>query len=436
MLRDIDRRTLHVAVPAIVTNITVPLLGLVDMTIVGHMGEAAYIGAIAVGTMTFNMIYWVFYFLRMGTGGMTAQCCGRDDLRGATFMAERSLAVALAVGAALIALQAPLRTLSMTVMHPAPAIRAYAETYFNICVWGAPAVLGLYGLTGWYIGMQDTRVPMAVSITQNIVNIVLSILFVYAMGMKVEGVAYGTVIAQYAGFLLSLTMMRARYGMLARYVSAAALRDRAAMARFFSVNRDIFIRTLFIVGVNVAFTAVGARRGALILAANTVLMQFFTLYSYVMDGFAYAGEAVGGMCFGARDGAALAETRQRLFRYGAILTVVYTAVYAAGGGLFVRLLTDDAAVIGTALTYVPWAAAIPVAGMAAFLYDGLYAGMTATRPMLLSTCTAAVAFAAVTAILSPALDNHALWLALIVFLAVRGLVLHVLHPRAERHVNR
>lgn len=417
-----DRDILDIAIPSIVSNITVPLLGLVDVTIVGHMGNAAYIAAIAVGSMIFNVIYWIFGFLRMGTSGMTSQAYGRQRLDEAVDLLVRALAVGVGIGLAFVAGQSVLKWAALELMQPTADIAVFTSTYFDICIWGAPAVLGLYSLTGWYIGMQNTRLPMLVSIFQNVVNIAASLVFVYLFGMKVEGVAFGTLTAQYAGFLAALLSLRKRYREVLVHVSLRALRDAAAMMRFFTVNRDIFLRTLFLVAVNLFFTAAGAKQGAVVLSVNTLLFQLFTLYSYVMDGFAYAGEAIGGKYFGARNQAAFDDTVSRLFRWGLALTLFYTFLYLVAGEPFLRLLTDEPEVVDCSKEYILWAVAIPLAGMGAFYWDGLYIGMTATRGMLSSTFTGATVFFAVYFSLFPLLGNHALWLALILYLVSRGVV--------------
>ena len=426
-----DKDILAIAVPSIVSNITVPLLGLVDVTIVGHMGSAAYIGAIAVGSMIFNVIYWVFGFLRMGTSGMTSQAYGARDWQGLSRLLVRALTVGIGVGMLFIVLQSFIRHGALALMHPTPDIRLYAAAYFNVCVWGAPAMLGLYGLTGWFIGMQNTRLPMMVAIFQNVVNIVASLSFVYIGGMKVEGVALGTLTAQWSGFLLAVLMLRLRYRRLWVYMRLGALKDRAAMSRFFTVNRDIFLRTLFLVAVNLFFTSAGARQGAVILAVNTLLFQLFTLFSYVMDGFAYAGEAVGGKYYGAHDGEAFQLTKRHLFAWAVGMTVVYTCVYHWGGESFLHLLTNNDGVVKASLAYLPWAVYIPMAGFAAFVWDGLYIGMTATRGMLISSVVSAVAFFAVYLSCSNIMGNHALWLALLVYLAMRGIVQTIIAPKVS-----
>ena len=421
-MKHIDRQILNIALPSIVSNITVPLLGLVDVAIVGHMGDAVYIGAIAVGSMIFNVIYWIFGFLRMGTSGMTSQSFGRRDLPEVVRLLLRSLAVGLAVAVMIILFRRPLLSLALAVVSPSPDIAAYVRIYFGICVWGAPAMLCLYGMTGWFIGMQNTRIPMFISIMQNVVNIVASLSLVYACGMKVDGVALGTLIAQYAGLFAALVFLIIGYRRLRNHYSSSGLFAFQAMRSFFSVNRDIFIRTLFIVAVNLFFLSAGASHGTVVLAVNTLLMQLFTLFSYVMDGFAYAGEALCGRYYGARNVQMFRSTVRRLFMWGVILAAVYTVVYMSGGSAFLSLLTDDSTVIASSAAYFPWAVAIPAAGMAAFVWDGVFIGVTATRGMMLSSIFAALLFFVIYMSLRAVWGNHALWFAFIVYLASRGIV--------------
>ena len=418
-----DRKILSIALPSIVSNITVPLLGIVDMAISGHLGNAVYIGAVAVGSMIFNVIYWLFGFLRMGTSGMTSQALGRRDLTGVATILVRSICVALCVAAAILLFQHPLSVAALWLVGATPDISAEALRYFHICVWGAPAILCLYSLTGWYIGMQNTRLPMFVSVIQNVVNIVASYVFVFLVGMKVEGIALGTLVAQYAGLAISLALWASKYGRrMMRRVEWGLVAERVALCRFFTVNRDIFLRTLCLVAVNFSFLSIGAAQGAVMLAVNTLLMQLFTLYSYVMDGFAYAGEAMCGRLFGAGNADGFRHVVHRLFVWGIGLSAAYTLVYAIGGSSFLTLLTDNAIVVAASADYLPWAVAVPFAGMAAFILDGVFIGATATRPMLLSTAAAAVAFFTIYALLNKLLGNHALWLSFVTFLVVRGVV--------------
>lgn len=430
-MKPVDRQILHIALPSIVSNITVPLLGLVDVSIVGHLGSPAYIGAIAVGGLLFNIIYWIFGFLRMGTSGMTSQAYGRQDSAEVMRLLVRAVGLGLAISMALLALQGPIVHAAFLFIHPTDEVRQLATLYFGICIWGAPAMLGLYGLTGWYIGMQDSRVPMLVAITQNVVNIVASLSFVCWGGMKVEGVALGTLVAQWAGFLMGMALWRRRYGHLCRHGWRGVWR-REAMARFFGVNRDIFLRTLCLVAVTLFFTSAGAGQGEIVLAVNTLLMQLFTLFSYIMDGFAYAGEALSGRYIGARDPEAFRQTVRRLFAWGAGMAVLFTTLYALGGNAFLGLLTDEREVIAAAGTYFGWALAIPAAGVAAFVWDGVFIGATATRGMLVAMAVAALCFFALYYGLRGTMGNHALWLAFVTYLLARGLVQTVLARGVHR----
>lgn len=435
-----DRQILSIALPSIVSNITVPLLGLVDTTIVGHLGSATYIGAIAVGGMLFNIIYWLFAFLRMGTSGMVSQAYGNKDFAEAVRLLIRSIAIALSVAVAMILLQIPLRNVALALVSPTEEVGRLAALYFNICIWGAPAMLSLYALTGWFIGMQNSRIPMVVAIVQNVVNILASLFFVYGVGMKVEGVAFGTLVAQYCGFFTAAGLWQRYYGHLRRRVSLLSMRlsdehERQAISRFFNLNRDIFLRTLCLVAVTLFFTSAGAAQGDTILAVNALLMQLFTLYSYVMDGFAAAGEALAGKAVGARNVHAYSVYVRHLFVWGTVMAAVFTVVYTIGGTPFLGLLTDEPSVIEASSSYLPWAWLIPVCGMAAFIWDGIFIGATATRQMLVSMLSAAVVFFAAYFALRSVVANHGLWIAFLCYLATRGIVQTMLHGRVKRGIG-
>lgn len=430
-MKERDLQILKIAVPAIVTNITVPLLGLIDTAIVGHMGNAAYIGAIAVGTMIFNLVYWVFGFLRMGTCGMTAQARGRRDFAEVVSLLVRSCLVSLGVSLLLLLLQWPLFELMLSLIEPTEEVRSLTASYFYIVVWGAPASLGMFALTGWFVGMQNTRIPMLVSIVQNVINILVSLLLVYGIGMKVEGVALGTLIAQYAGLIMALFYLWRYYRRLFRYSF-----HLLPLTPFFRVNSDIFLRTVFLVAVNLFFTATGARQGATILAVNTLLMQLYLLFSYVLDGFAYAGEALGGRYWGARNDKAFREVLHRLFGWGALVTLLFTTVYVVGGMSFLCLLTDEPQVVEASHDYVWWAWLVPVAGVAAFIWDGIFIGTTQTRGMLLSSVVATVVFFVGIACLMTFMGNHGLWLSMLLYLFTRGIVQTFLYCRGREKVKK
>lgn len=416
-----NRRILQLAIPSIVSNITVPLLGLVDVTIVGHLGSAAYIGAIAVGGLLFNILYWNFGFLRMGTSGLTSQAYGRKDADAEVKVLVQAVSVGLISAAAILILQYPVERLAFYLLDTSPEVEQYAVTYFRVCIWGTPAVLAMYGFKGWFIGMQNSRFPMFIAITQNVVNIVASLIFVFVFGMKVQGVATGTLIAQYGGFgmavFLWFVFYRKRLNIRVCWHEAM---DKVAMRRFFQVNGDIFFRTLCLVAVTTFFTSTGARQGDIVLAVNTLLMQLFTLFSYIMDGFAYAGEALAGRYIGARNKTALSRMIRLLFGWGIGLSLSFTLLYGVGGKGFLSLLTNDSVVIQEAGTYFYWVLAVPLAGFAAFLWDGILIGATATRLMLYSMLVASGTFFLIYYLFFGMMGNHALWMAFLIYLLLRG----------------
>lgn len=417
-----NRKILHLAIPSIVSNITVPLLGLVDVTIVGHLGATAYIGAIAVGGLLFNILYWNFGFLRMGTSGLTSQAYGRRDKDAEIRVLVQAVSVGLISALVMLVLQYPIERLAFRLLETSAEVEQYAVTYFRICIWGAPAVLAQYGFTGWFIGMQNSRYPMYIAITMNVINIACSSCFVFLLGMKVEGVAWGTVVAQYSGVIMALGLWVYNYKDLRNRLSLKGSLQLFAMRRFFAVNRDIFLRTLCLIGVTTFFTSTGARQGDVILAVNTLLMQLFTLFSYIMDGFAYAGEALSGRYVGACNLRQLKRAVRALFGWGVGLSLFFTLLYGIGGEHFLGLLTNDEVVIQTASHYFYWVLAIPLAGFAAFLWDGILIGATATRFMLWAMLVASGSFFVIYYCFSGATNNHMLWMAFLVYLALRGIM--------------
>ena len=418
----VNRKILALALPSIASNITVPLLGLCDVTIMGHIGGATSIAAIAVGSMIFNVMYWLFGFLRMGTSGITAQAYGRGG--GMLEILKSSLLMALLLGAAIVVLQVPLQWLSFWLMQMQDDVSQLCIHYYYICVWGAPAMLGLYSLMGWFIGMQDTRTPMMIAIGQNVMNILLSLFLVIVLHLGIVGVALGTMLSQWAAFLAALLFAKRKVEEkgLQRPLGFTQKTLKRLLTPHFRVYLDIFLRTLCLVAVNLYFTSAGSAQGALTLAANTLLMQFFMFFSYVMDGFAFAGEALAGKSYGAGDGVTLRRVVRLLFGWGLAVAAIFTVAYWLLGTEVLRLLTSDAEVVTAAEGYMAWAVLIPAAGMAAFVWDGIFIGITETRGMLWSCLVASVAFFAIYLLLAPIMANHALWLALLVYLALRGLL--------------
>lgn len=434
-MNSVDRDILKIAIPSIVTNITVPLLGLVDLTIVGHIGNAAYLGAIAVGSMIFNVMYWLFGFLRMGTSGMTSQALGRRDMPLVVLLIGRALFMALVIALLLIIGQKLVLWLSLYLISPDASVSVFAKKYFSICIWGAPAMLSLYCLTGWFIGMQNTRIPLFVSIFQNAVNILVSLTLVIGFGMKIEGVAIGTLTAQYAGVGLSLFIGIKSYGRLLKYFSFINFFDKKELYGFFNVNKDIFIRTLFLVSVNFFFLSIGARNGTVVLAANTLLMTFYTLFSYIEDGFAYAGEALCGKSYGAKNRALFTVTVKHLFIWGGAMALFFTISYMLGGKGILQLFTNQPAVVDEAVKYMPWAMFIPLVSVSAFILDGIFIGTTATRGMLISSVLSSLLFFLTYYLSDGLMGNHGLWMAFLIYLLTRGAIQFVLFPKYVKWTN-
>lgn len=468
-MKKIDKQILDIAVPSIVSNITVPLLGLVDVAITGHLGAASYIGAIALGGMLFNIIYWIFAFLRMGTSGLTSQSLGRGDSDNIIRMLARSIAIAFAIAVTLLVLQVPLRELGLLIMQPTEEVRQLTVTYYNICIWGAPATLGLFALTGWFIGMQNSKIPMMIAITQNVVNILVSLVLVFGLGMRVEGVASGTLIAQWCGFLMGCFLCWRNYfgknpiakdiQPLRYYLSPTSNTHHPSTLNpqpstfnlhpstinpqpspitykaFFRINRDIFFRTLCMVCVMMFFTSAGSWQGEVVLAVNTLLMQLYLLVSYIMDGFANAGEALSGKFYGAGDNDALRTTVRRIFFWGTVTAVAFTVTYIAGGKHFLRLLTDEPSVVEASTSYVWWAYLVPFCSVAAFMWDGIFIGLTASRQMLLSMFVAAATFFIVYFIAAKPLGNHGLWFAFMCYMFIRGVIQTFLYPSIIKNMR-
>lgn len=422
-----NKQILHIALPSIISNITVPLLALVDTTIVGHLGSASYIAAIALGGMIFNMIYWLFNFLRMGTGGLTAQAYGANQHQATSYILLRSLTIAGGIALTLLLLQRPIFQVTFHFVTATAEVRSLASIYFNILIWGAPAMLALYSFTGWFLGMQNARIPMCIAITQNVVNIAISTLLVFGCHLKIEGVALGTLISQYTALLLAVIFCLTKFD-VKQHFELKAILDINTLKRFFQINRDIFLRTLCLIAVTTYFTSAGSTQGELTLAANTLLMQFFIIFSYFMDGFAYAGEALGGRYFGAHDRLNFQRVTRCLFAWGGALSVLFFFIYFLSGTSLLHLLTDDSQVINRAQQYLPIIYFIPLISFAAFLFDGLYIGTTATRYMLISMFCASAAFFVLINVCT--LSNTLLWLAFLVYLGGRGLMQAFLFKKA------
>ncbi|MDD2475527.1 MAG: MATE family efflux transporter [Dysgonamonadaceae bacterium] len=417
-----DKKIFRLALPNIISNITVPLLGMIDIAIAGHLGSAIYIGAIALGATIFNMIYWNFGFLRMSSSGFTAQAYGARNFSETMNMLIRSLIVAFGLGLLILILQVPVEKVAISLIKSGAETKENVVFYFRIAVWSAPAVLGVYAFNGWFIGMQNAKTPMIIAILNNILNIVLSFTFVYAFGMKIKGIALGTMLSQVITFVLTSFLWFKYYGRLRKYIILNSIFNTDALKLFFKVNGDVFIRTLMLTLVTTFFTFASSGMGDTILAVNALLMQFFMLFSYFMDGFAYAGEALTGRYIGAKNNLLLGYMIRRLFFWGFIVSAASVVLYILFPSQILQILTNNQEVITTAKSFIFWTILIPITGFAAFLWDGIYIGATASKEMRNAMVLSAISFFVCYYSTKSYLGNNALWLSFIIYLSVRGVI--------------
>lgn len=433
----INRRIWGLALPATAGNISVPLLGLCDTAIAGHLGDEAFLAAIAAGGMMMNVMVWLCGFLRMATVGITAAAHGAGNHRGGVTALWRATLLGAAIGVGVWIVQYPLLQLLLWLIAPSGEVAVLAARYFSICCWGMPAVLAVMGISGWLIGMQNTLYPMLISVIVNALNVAFSLLAVFGFKAGFEGVAFGTLAANACAVPVALVFVR-RVGRKSGVLSSgrpslSEIVRGAGLRKFFSMSSELFVRSACIMGVSMTVTAVGARLGDTVLAANALLMQFFIFYSYFMDGLAYAGEALCGNRAGAADRRGLNLVVRRLLMWGGVLTAVFTAAYLLGFGAILRLLTDSSVVIEFAMGMRWFIVLMPLISGWAFIFDGVYVGLSGTRRMLFTTMAATAVFAAVI-ILIPDGGNHALWSAFLTYLAIRGLGLALQYPRIATKV--
>ncbi|WP_336367794.1 MATE family efflux transporter [Marinobacter sp. C2H3] len=426
-----DRRLWALAWPLMLTNLTVPLLGLVDTAVLGHLDSPEYLGAVAVGANLFSLLYWTFGFMRMGTTGLAAQAWGRRDPFAQTALLLRSVLLAVAIGLVLIATHRPLIALGLTLMEPGPEVRALAAEYAAIRIWSAPAVLCQYTLVGWMIGMQAPRGPMVMLIVANGVNIVLDVLFVTGLGWNSRGVALATVCAEYGAALIGFALVLARRprGAWPWPALLGRLADYLAILR---VNRYLLVRTVTLLLVLAFFTAQGARQGEVILAANAVLITFLMVISNALDGFANAAEALVGEAVGRGSRRRFRAAFGSALRWSLWGSLLLTVVFVLGGRPLIGLLTGIEAVRATAIAYLPWLWLLPMAAVWGFLLDGVFIGATRTRDMQNTMLFAALGVFLPVWWLSQGLGNHGLWLALISLMLGRALGMGWLFLRHQR----
>ncbi len=417
---NLHREILRLSVPSILANITVPLVGMVDIAVAGHLGAsgslgaAALIGGISIGTMLFDMLYWNFGFLRAGTGGLTAQAYGkyhagvREAAGEIAATLRRALGIAFGAGLLLIALQWAVVRVAFLLVDCSPEVQTLATRYFYIRIWAAPATLSLFAFKGWFIGMQDTVRPMVCDLVVNTVNVLLSVGLAFGYAGLPElgfaGVAWGTFCAQWTGFLYALLAVRRHYGAL---FQAAKPAQNATSGRpgsregvkgwrsFFALNRDLFLRSVCMIAVYIGFTMISARYGDLTLAVGAILMKLLMFFSYFTDGFAYAGEALTGRFIGEGSPDGVRSTIRQTFFWSLVVTGLFFLVYGAGGVPLLRLMTDDPSVVEAGRSFIPWLLLMPLIGCPAFTWDGIFTGATASRDLRNSTAWCVVGFFAV-----------------------------------------
>nr|WP_321453231.1 MATE family efflux transporter [uncultured Carboxylicivirga sp.] len=426
-----NREILRLAIPNILTNLTVPLLGMVDMHLMGYQDSASFMGAVALGGVIFNFVYWGFAFLRMSLSGLAAQAYGRESKHDMAMLLFRGLFLAFSAGIILLFIQKGVIQLSLFILEGSEEVKMLATDYFYVRIWAAPAAIALMVINGWFLGMQNAVYPMIISITINIVNIVTSFVFVKGLGMKVEGVALGSVVSQYVGIVLSLVLFLKKYKYILKYFKVKDVIQKSGLLSFMNVSGDIFLRTLCVIVVFTFFTSKSAGNGDIVLAANSALLQFLFLFSYFLDGFAYAAEALIGKFTGSRNFALLKTATKNLFLWGGGFAVLFVIVFAVGGKSILLLFTNQVEVIELAVTYLPWLIILPLTGFSSFIWDGIYIGATASRLMRNTMLMATVVFFVLFMALRSSLGNHALWLAMNCFMLGRGVFQTLLHKKLK-----
>ena len=430
---NMNREILRIALPNIISNITVPIMGIVSTMIAGHLGDSVTtIGALAIGVSIFNFIYWNCSFIRMGTSGITAQAFGAGDNHTTTLMLARAVVVSVAVGFTMLLFQKPLGLAALKIMNGGEMV----ADYFFARIWAVPAGVLLFGLNGWLTGMQNAVIPMIVAIIVNIIHIACSLWFAFPLGMGIVGIAYASVVAQWTGVAITAAITWWHYGNRLERITWREVMDMQAMRAFFVINRDIIIRTLCICAAYTFFTAASARMDdATILAVNTILLELFTLFSYMNDGFAYAAEALTGRFIGARDGRSLRECVKKCMVWCMVVGVAYVALYVGWWRELLGLFVEDGAnaeqIIEYAGRYIGWIIIIPLAASLPFMMDGIMVGATQSRIMRNSMVLATAAYFLLFYTLEPVIGNNALWLAFTSYMFLRGVFQYFMSRRLQ-----
>jgi len=427
------KAVLAIAVPVMVSNVSTPLIGIVDTGVVGQLPDPAYIGAVAVGALVFTFVFWAFGFLRMGTTGLTAQAHGAADADEVLAALGRALLLAGSVGCVLIALQWPIREIAFAILDGSASVERLAREYFDIRIWAAPATLANYALLGWFIGLGRTDIGLVLQLNLNLSNIALDALFVLGFGWDVSGVALGTVIAEIFAAAVGLAVAAGHVRTLGGSAGLASVLQPAKVKKTLAINTDIMIRSLALIAVFVWFMADSARRGDVILAANAVLMHFISAAAFFLDGLAFAAETLVGRAIGAAHRAGLIAAARVTTLWAAATALLLSLLLAAGGSQFIDLLIVDEAARAAARSYLPWAAAAPLLGVWAFQLDGIFIGATRGAQMRNAMLVSFAIFLGAWWVLRGH-GNHGLWGALYVNYAARILTLYYYYPKLLRSV--
>lgn len=427
------RRMLNTALPIVLSNATVPILGVVDTGVVGQLGEAAPIGAVGIGAVILAGLYWIFGFLRMGTTGLTARARGAGESGEVAAMLSRSVMIGLAAGVAIFALQIWLFRAAFWVSPASSEVEALAQEYLRIRVWSAPAAIALYGITGWLIAQERTRAVLVIQIWMNALNILLDLWFVLGLEWGVGGVAFATVIAEVSGFALAVWVCRDVFANPA-WRNWARVFDRARLRDMALVNSDILLRSLMLQAIFMSFLFWGGDFGDDVLASNQILLQFLYITAHALDGFAFAVETLAGQAFGAKDRAALRRASWMAALWSGLGALLISVVYLLFGGAIIDAMTTSDALRQMARSFLPWAIVSPILGVAAFVLDGIFIGTTQTRDMRNMMLLSTVAYFASVAVFMPLWANHGLWAALMVSFVARGLTLAMRYPALEHRI--
>lgn len=425
-----NRSILKLAIPNIISNITIPLLGLVDMILMGHLDSAIYIGAIALGGTIFSVLYSFFSFLRAGTTGFTAQSYGNNDKTEIIYSLYRSVCIGIPIIILILSLQIPIAKISSLLLDGSNEVKELAITYFYVRIWAAPANILLYCLNGWFVGMQNTKIPMFIAILINVMNIILSFILVIIFEQNVKGVALGTVIAQYSGLSLAIVLLIKNYKSYFVKINKEILFNIEKIKRFFRVNSDLMIRSFLLIISIAFFTNQSAKLGNNILAINMILLQSFYIFSYFTDGFAYAGEALVGKFVGSNDKTNLQKVVRLLLIWGFAISIPFTILYALFPTDFVKIISDNTEILTEVQPYYIYMIIIPLITFTAFIWDGIYIGATASKAirntMIISTI---FVFIPSWYVLMPRFGNHGLWMAFLCFMIARGLAMTLMYKK-------